>query len=61
VVVVGRADEDADSARELLERLHDPARVLALSDGVFAIFAAMPVLYFLDITVLRSGRQRNQE
>ena len=29
--------------------------------GVFAIFAAMLVLYFLDITVLCSGRQRNQE
>jgi hypothetical protein len=25
------------------------------------IYGAMPVLYFLSITVLRSGRQRNQE
>ena len=25
------------------------------------IYAAMPVLYFLSITVLRSGRQGNQE
>jgi uncharacterized membrane protein len=26
-----------------------------------AIYAAMPLLYFLSITVLRSGRQRDQE
>jgi hypothetical protein len=26
-----------------------------------AIYAAMPLLYFLSITVLRSGRQRNQQ
>jgi hypothetical protein len=25
------------------------------------IYAAMPVLYFLSITVLRHGKQRNQE
>jgi hypothetical protein len=25
------------------------------------IYAAMPVLYFLSITVLRSGRRRNEE
>ena len=43
-VAVGRADEDAASARELLERLHDPARVLALSDGVFAIIITLLVL-----------------
>jgi hypothetical protein len=26
-----------------------------------AIYAGLPVLYFLSITVLRGGRQRNQE
>lgn len=26
-----------------------------------AIYAAMPVLYFLGITVLRRGRQRDRE
>ena len=29
--------------------------------GVLLIYAAVPLLYFLSITVLRSGRQRNQE
>ena len=31
-------------ARAMLERLHDPARVLALSDGVFAIIITLLVL-----------------
>jgi hypothetical protein len=96
--------EDADGAGPLAERLHDPARVLALSDGVFAIiitllvlevhvpeldqgqsldqalgelrpslvaraapgvslliYAGLPVLYFLSITVLRGSRRRDQE
>jgi hypothetical protein len=47
--------------------------VLALSPGLFyllagfapavslAIYAGAPVLYFLSITVLRSGRRRNEE
>lgn len=60
----------AERRNVALERLHDPARVLALSDGVFAIvmtllvldvYAAIPLLYFLSITLLRSDRQRNQE
>ena len=36
--------EEPDQTRELLERLHDPARVLALSDGVFAILITLLVL-----------------
>jgi uncharacterized membrane protein len=31
-------------ARALLERIHDPSRVLALSDGVFAIIITLLVL-----------------
>jgi uncharacterized membrane protein len=43
-VADGRMREDADSARTLVERLHDPARVLALTDGVFAIIITLLVL-----------------
>ena len=36
--------------------------VAAAAPGVsLAIYAAMPLLYFLSITVLRHGRQRVQE
>jgi hypothetical protein len=36
--------------------------VARIAPGVsLAIYAAMPVLYFLSITVLRSGRQRDRE
>jgi hypothetical protein len=45
---VAVARHGGETAKALVERLHDPARVLALSDGVFAI------------TVLRSSRKRNQ-
>ena len=40
------ADERKDdaSARALFERQHDPSRVLALSDGVFAILITLLVL-----------------
>jgi hypothetical protein len=31
-----------DGQRAMLERTHDPARVLALSDGVFAIIITLP-------------------
>ena len=43
-VAVARAREGDESARVLLERLHDPARVLALTDGVFAIIVTLLVL-----------------
>ena len=41
---VGRAQERDAQARVLLERTHDPARVLALSDGVFAVVITLLVL-----------------
>jgi uncharacterized membrane protein len=43
-VQVGRTQERDAQARDLLERTHDPARVLALSDGVFAIVITLLVL-----------------
>jgi uncharacterized membrane protein len=43
-VAVGRSREDTDTLRALAERRHDPARVLALSDGVFAIIITLLVL-----------------
>ena len=39
-----RTREQDDAHRAMLERLHDPARVLALSDGVFAIITTLLVL-----------------
>src|SRR4029434_10381654 len=41
---VGRTPERDAQARDLLERTHDPARVLALSDGVFAVVITLLVL-----------------
>jgi uncharacterized membrane protein len=58
-VAVARAGEDADSARALLERLHDPARVLALSDGVFAILITLLVLE-IHVPELTQGHSLNQ-
>jgi uncharacterized membrane protein len=58
-VAVGRAREDADAARELAERLHDPARVLALSDGVFAIIITLLVLE-VHVPELTQGQSLNQ-
>ncbi|HEV8649503.1 MAG TPA: TMEM175 family protein [Actinomycetes bacterium] len=43
-VAVGRAQEGDAPATALLERKHDPSRVLALSDGVFAIIITLLVL-----------------
>ena len=43
-VQVGRTRERDAQARALLERTHDPTRVLALSDGVFAIVITLLVL-----------------
>jgi uncharacterized membrane protein len=41
---VAEEREVDERTRELLERLHDPARVLALTDGVFAILITLLVL-----------------
>jgi uncharacterized membrane protein len=43
-VQVSRTPERDAQARALLERTQDPARVLALSDGVFAIIITLLVL-----------------
>jgi uncharacterized membrane protein len=58
-VAVARAREDADAARALAERLHDPARVLALSDGVFAIIITLLVLE-IHVPELTQGHSLNQ-
>jgi uncharacterized membrane protein len=58
-IAAERAREDADAARALLERLHDPARVLALSDGVFAIIITLLVLE-VHVPELTQGRSLNQ-
>jgi uncharacterized membrane protein len=51
--------EGSDQTRELLERLHDPARVLALSDGVFAILMTLLVLE-IHVPELTQGHSLNQ-
>jgi uncharacterized membrane protein len=43
-VAAAPARHGGEPDRALLERLHDPARVLALSDGVFAIIMTLLVL-----------------
>jgi uncharacterized membrane protein len=43
-VQVGRTRERDEQAGAMLERTHDPSRVLALSDGVFAIVITLLVL-----------------
>jgi uncharacterized membrane protein len=43
-VAVEQAREGGEPASAMLERLHDPARVLALTDGVFAIIITLLVL-----------------
>jgi hypothetical protein len=40
----GRAHGDPQQAKTLPEHTHDPSRVLALSDGVFAIILTLLVL-----------------
>jgi uncharacterized membrane protein len=58
-VAVERTREGDASARVLLERLHDPARVLALSDGVFAIIVTLLVLE-IHVPELAQGQSLNQ-
>jgi uncharacterized membrane protein len=43
-VAVGRAQDGDDQAKAMFEREHDPSRVLALTDGVFAIIITLLVL-----------------
>ena len=56
---VARTREEADTTRQLLERLHDPARVLALSDGVFAIIITLLVLE-VHVPELTQGHTLNE-
>jgi uncharacterized membrane protein len=52
---VGRVGEGDEAARILSERQHDPTRVLALSDGVFAIIITLLVLE-IHVPELADGR-----
>jgi Endosomal/lysosomal potassium channel TMEM175 len=56
---VVQARQGNDQARVLLERLHDPARVLALSDGVFAIIITLLVLE-IHVPELTQGHSLNE-
>jgi uncharacterized membrane protein len=56
---VAEEREVDEPTRELLERLHDPARVLALSDGVFAILITLLVLE-IHVPELTQGHSLNQ-
>jgi uncharacterized membrane protein len=58
-VAVAGAREGDESATVLLERLHDPARVLALSDGVFAIIVTLLVLE-IHVPELTQGHSLNE-
>ena len=53
----GRRHDEA--TRAMLERTHDPARVLALSDGVFAIIITLLVLE-IHVPELTQGHSLNQ-
>jgi uncharacterized membrane protein len=57
--VTARTPEETDTTRHLLERLHDPARVLALSDGVFAIIITLLVLE-VHVPELTQGHTLNE-
>ena len=58
-VTVGRVQEGDEPATALLERLHDPARVIALSDGVFAIIITLLVLE-VHVPELTQGHSLNE-
>jgi uncharacterized membrane protein len=57
-VAVGRVREGDESA-SAMERLHDPARVLALTDGVFAIIITLLVLE-IHVPELTQGHSLNE-
>jgi uncharacterized membrane protein len=54
-----RPARQRDDQRAMLERAHDPARVLALSDGVFAIIVTLLVLE-VRVPELSQGHSLNQ-
>jgi uncharacterized membrane protein len=56
---VAVARHGGETAKALVERLHDPARVLALSDGVFAIIITLLVLE-IHVPELTQGQSLNQ-
>jgi uncharacterized membrane protein len=56
---VGPARPGDEQTRALVERLHDPARVLALSDGVFAIIITLLVLE-IHVPELTQGHTLNE-
>jgi uncharacterized membrane protein len=58
-VQFGRTRERDQQARALLERIHDPSRVLALSDGVFAIIITLLVLE-VHVPELTQGQSLNE-
>jgi uncharacterized membrane protein len=58
-VAVGRSPEGDEAASVMLERLHDPARVLALTDGVFAIIITLLVLE-IHVPELAQGHSLNE-
>jgi len=58
-VAAASARHDGEPNRALVERLHDPARVLALSDGVFAIIMTLLVLE-VHVPELTQGHSLNQ-
>jgi uncharacterized membrane protein len=55
---VGRAQDGDDPAKVLFEREHDPSRVLALTDGVFAIIITLLVLE-VHVPELKPGESLN--
>jgi uncharacterized membrane protein len=58
-IAVAQAREGGEPERALRERLHDPARVLALSDGVFAIIITLLVLE-IHVPELTQGHTLNE-
>jgi uncharacterized membrane protein len=58
-VPIARTPEEVDAHKATLERLHDPARVLALSDGVFAIIITLLVLE-VHVPELTQGHSLNE-
>jgi hypothetical protein len=58
-VAADRAREGDEPARASFERQHDPARVLALSDGVFAIIITLLVLE-VHVPELTQGHTLNE-